>query len=202
MAYYYGMKIGFRKDILNYFEESSALKVSFAKDHWKSIEAIVKCIAKALKNGHKILLFGNGGSAADAQHIAAEFVNRFQIERRPLPAIALTTDTSIITSIGNDYNFVDVFSKQIMALGRKKDIAIGITTSGNSPNVLKGLKQARMQGLTTIGFLGRNGGKAKNLCDLKIIVNAESTSFIQEAHITTAHVICLLVDKVLYGKSR
>ncbi len=194
------MKIDFRKNIIDYFEKSSALKISFAQDNWRSIEAIVKCIARALDKGNKILLFGNGGSAADAQHIAAEFVNRFRMERRPLPAIALTTDTSIITSIGNDYTFDEVFSKQISALGRKNDVAIGITTSGNSKNVLLGLKEARRRGLKTIGFLGRDGGMAKNLCDIKIIVPAKDTSFIQETHITTFHIICLLVDEILYGK--
>lgn len=194
------MRTDFQESILNYFEESSATKLRFAKDNWKSIAAIAKCIAKAIKKGNKILLFGNGGSAADAQHIAAEFVNRFRMERKPLPAIALTTDTSIITSIGNDYTFDEVFSKQIMALGKKGDVAIGITTSGNSPNILNGLKQAHQQGLKTVGFLGRDGGRAKNLCDIKIIVRTESTSLIQEAHITAAHIICLLVDKILYGK--
>lgn len=196
------MKFDYKKNILDYFEESATTKLSFARDNYESIEAISKCIADAFKKGKKVLLFGNGGSAADAQHIAAEFVNRFRIERTPLPAIALTTDTSILTSIGNDYNFNDVFSKQIMALGKKGDIAIGITTSGNSPNVLSGLKQAHRQGLKTIGFLGRDGGRAKNLCDLKIIVPSSSTSFIQETHITTAHVICLLVDAILYGKNK
>lgn len=187
---------------MNYFEESSATKLRFAKDNWESIAATAKCIAKALKNRNKILLFGNGGSAADAQHIAAEFVNRFRIERSPLAAIALTTDSSILTSIGNDYDFKEVFSKQIMALGKKGDVAIGITTSGNSPNILNGLRQAHNQGLRTIGFLGRDGGKAKEFCDIKIIVRTEPTSLIQEAHITSAHVICLLVDEILYGKKR
>lgn len=202
MAYYYDMKNDFKESILNYFEESAQTKLRFAKDNWKSIATIAECIAKAIKNGNKILLFGNGGSASDAQHIAAEFVNRFRIERKPLPAIALTTDTSIITSIGNDYTFDDIFSKQIIALGRKGDVAVGITTSGNSPNVLNGLKEAHKLGLKTVGLLGRDGGKAKNLCDIKIIVPTEQTSLIQETHITTAHIICLLVDEILYGKKR
>lgn len=194
------MKIDFRKSILDYFEESSGLKISFAKTNWKSIEAIAKCIAKAFKSGNKILLFGNGGSAGDAQHIAAEFVNRFQMERIPLPAIALTTDTSIITSIGNDYSFDDIFSKQIRALGEKGDVAIGITTSGNSRNVILGLSEARKRKIFTIGFLGRDGGRAKKYCDIKLIVPASKTSHVQEVHITTGHIICLLVEKILFGK--
>jgi D-sedoheptulose 7-phosphate isomerase len=193
------MVIDFKREILDYFEESSVIKVSFARKNWDKILMAARTIATALKNRNKILLFGNGGSAGDAQHIAAEFVNRFRMDRPALPAISLATDTSIITSIGNDFDFQEIFSKQVSALGRKGDVAIGITTSGNSENVIKGLRQAKKQGMKTIGFLGRDGGRAKKYCDIKLIIPAEPTSFIQEAHITTGHVICLLVDRILFG---
>ncbi len=154
-------------------------------------------IAGRLATGHKIMLFGNGGSAADAQHIAAEFVNRFTIERPPLAAMALTTDTSILTSIGNDYGFDEVFSKQIRALGQKGDIALGISTSGNSANVLKAFKAARNAGIFTLGMTGR-GGKIKGLADMTLTVASEVTARIQETHILMGHILCELVDRILF----
>ena len=165
-----------------------------------NIDRIIKAadlISEAIKSGHKILLFGNGGSAGDAQHLAAEFVNRFKIERPPLAALALTTDTSIITSIGNDYHFNEIFSKQVAALGQKGDIAIGITTSGNSENVLKAVNAAKTSGIFTIGFTGR-GGKLAEAADLTLTVTSDTTARIQEVHITMGHIICDLVDRILF----
>jgi D-sedoheptulose 7-phosphate isomerase len=154
----------------------------------------------ALKAGNKIMIFGNGGSAADAQHIAAEFVNRFVIERPPLPAIALTTDSSIITSIGNDYDFSEIFAKQIRALGQPGDVAWGISTSGNSPNVLKALEMARKIGLATLALTGKDGGEIARTADLALNVAAGSTARIQETHITICHAICEMVDIKLFQK--
>jgi D-sedoheptulose 7-phosphate isomerase len=157
-------------------------------------------LADCVAAGHKILLFGNGGSAADCQHIAAEFVNRFRIERRPLGAIALTTDTSALTSIGNDYHFDQVFEKQIRALGQKGDIAWGISTSGNSPNVLQGVEAAREIGLFTLGMTGA-GGKLADAADLVLHVESDVTARVQETHITMAHILCELVDRILFPES-
>lgn len=165
-----------------------------------SLVQAAEIIADRLTDGHKIMLFGNGGSAADAQHIAAEFVNRFTIERPPLAAMALTTDTSILTSIGNDYDFVEVFSKQIRALGQEGDIAIGISTSGNSANVLKAFKAARDAGIFTLGMAGR-GGKIKDLADMALTVASDVTARIQETHIFMGHILCELVDRILFPES-
>ncbi len=159
-------------------------------------------IARALQRGNKVLFFGNGGSAADSQHLAAEFVNRFMIERPPLPAIALTTDTSILTSISNDYSFSEVFSKQIKALGVKGDIAVAISTSGSSTNVLKAVKVAKKMGLFTIGLTSSRGEKLINLVDLPIPVPSDSTPRIQEAHILLGHIICDLTDMMLFKNIR
>lgn len=158
-------------------------------------------VIEALREGRKILLFGNGGSAADAQHLAAEFVNRYQMERPGLPAIALTTDTSILTSIANDTTFEELFSRQIEALGQAGDVAIAITTSGRSPNVVRGVQTARQRGLRTIGLLGKDGGMVKDFVDLPIIVPSDSTSRIQEVHITIGHIVCELVERSLYPHS-
>ena len=157
-------------------------------------------IAGRLAGGHKIMLFGNGGSAADAQHIAAEFVNRFATERPPLAAMALTTDTSILTSIGNDYDFDEIFAKQIRALGKKDDIVLGISTSGNSTNVLKGFKAARKAGIFTLGMTGR-GGEMKDLADMVLTVASDVTARIQETHICMGHILCELVDRILFPEN-
>jgi D-sedoheptulose 7-phosphate isomerase len=186
--------------IIKIFKESARVKDSFLNENLNRLVNVIEVITAALKAGNKILLFGNGGSAADAQHIAAEFVNRFMIERPPLPAIALTTDTSIITSIGNDYDFSEIFSKQIRAIGQAGDIAWGISTSGNSPNVLKGLEMAKKMGLVTVAFTGKDGGDIAKIVDFSIHVATQSTPRIQEAHITAGHVICELVDIKLFQK--
>ncbi|MCS6806482.1 MAG: D-sedoheptulose 7-phosphate isomerase, partial [Blastocatellia bacterium] len=151
-------------------------KRRFFDAHPDAVARAALMLIEALRSGRKILLFGNGGSAADAQHIAAEFVNRYQMERPGLPAIALTTDTSILTSIGNDTTFEEIFSRQIEAFGQAGDVAVAITTSGRSPNVVRGVQAARQRGLHTIGLLGKDGGVVKDLVDLAIIVPSDSTS--------------------------
>ncbi len=186
-----------KKIILKNLEESIEVKDRFIKNNIDLISKGAEMIATCLASGHKILIFGNGGSAADAQHITAEFVNRFKIERSPLAAIALTTDTSIITSIGNDYHFDEIFSKQIKALGKKNDIAWGISTSGNSKNVIQAINAAKDIGISTIGLTGR-GGKLAESADLVFSVESDVTARIQEAHITLGHILCDLVDRILF----
>jgi len=183
--------------ILNTLEESVNVKEQFIKENIDLIQRAADLLAVCITSGHKILIFGNGGSAADAQHIAAEFVNRFQIERPPLAALALTTDTSIITSIGNDYHFDDIFFKQILALGRKDDIAIGISTSGNSKNVTKAVHAAKDIGIFTIGFTGR-GGELAECANHVFAVKSDVTARIQEAHSLLGHILCDLVDRILF----
>jgi len=183
--------------ILNTLKESIDVKERFITGNIDLIQKGADLLATSITSGHKILIFGNGGSAADAQHIAAEFVNRFQIERPPLAALALTTDTSIITSIGNDYHFEDIFLKQILALGRKDDIAIGISTSGNSKNVNKAVLAAKNIGMFTIGLTGR-GGELAACADLVFAVKSDITARIQETHITLCHILCDLVDRILF----
>jgi len=186
--------------IIKIFRESCQVKEAFVNDNLNRIVAVVGAVTEALKAGNKILLFGNGGSAADAQHLAAEFVNRFVIERPPLPAIALTTDTSVITSIGNDYDFMEIFSKQIRAIGQKGDIAWGMSTSGASVNVVKGLEAAKKIGMVTIGLTGRDGGDVARIADYALNVSSTSTPRIQEVHITVGHVICEMVDFKLFQR--
>src|SRR3989338_3565284 len=159
---------------------------------------IAEMIANALKGGHKILLCGNGGSGADAQHIPAEFTGRVRIERRGLPAISLTTDTSAITAIGNDYSFEQIFARQVEALGQKGDVLIAISTSGNSKNVIGAAKLSKSKGITVIGFTGKSGGQLKNLVDINFSAAADSAAFIQEMHITALHAICDVTDQLLF----
>jgi len=186
--------------IIKTFKESSRVKDIFLNENLGKLVNVIEAITAALKAGNKILLFGNGGSAADAQHIAAEFVNRFIIERPPLPAIALTTDTSVITSIGNDYDFSEIFSKQIRAISQQGDIAWGISTSGNSANVLKALEMAKKMRLVTLAFTGKDGGDIAKIVDFSINVSSSNTARIQETHITAGHVICEMVDIKLFQK--
>lgn len=157
-------------------------------------------LIETLKIGNKLLIMGNGGSAADAQHFAGEIVSRFRMERPGLPAIALSTDTSIITAIGNDYGFERVFSRQVEALAAPGDALIGISTSGNSANILKALEVGRQAGCSTIGLLGRDGGTIKPLCDLALIMPSDDTPRIQEGHITVIHIICDLIEQGLFGR--
>ena len=184
--------------ILNILEDSVKTKTEFIKSN---LDLILECsdiLTRCIISGHKILICGNGGSAADSQHIAAEFVNRFQIERRPLPALSLTTDTSVITSIGNDYSFDEIFSKQISALGQKDDVCIGISTSGSSKNVILAMQVAKEKGLFTIGFLGKDGGKLLSQVDLALCVKSNITARIQETHITLGHILCELIEKAIF----
>ena len=150
--------------------------------------------------GHKILICGNGGSAADAQHIAAEFIGRFHNERRALPAIALGTDTSILTSIANDYNYSQVFSRQVQGLGRAGDVFWGISTSGNSENVNKAIIEAKNKRMITIALTGKTGGEMVDTCDVALVIPSDSTARIQEMHILCAHIICQLIDDLDWGK--
>mgnify|MGYP000039168519 FL=1 len=150
--------------------------------------------------GHKILICGNGGSAADAQHIAAEFIGRFHNERRALPAIALSTDTSILTSIANDYNYSQVFSRQVQGLGRAGDVFWGISTSGNSENVNKAIIEAKNKRMITIALTGKTGGEMVDICDVALVIPSDSTARIQEMHILCAHIICQLIDDLDWGK--
>jgi len=183
--------------ILDILESSIATKRDCIESNIDLIIQAAEMLATCLSQGCKVLIFGNGGSAADAQHLAAEFVNRFQIERPPLAAVALTTDTSLLTSIGNDYHFDKIFSKQIEALGRPGDIAWGISTSGNSANVIQAIKAARKLGLKTIGMTGR-AGELAGCVDLVFAVASDTTARIQESHITVGHILCDLVDRKLY----
>jgi D-sedoheptulose 7-phosphate isomerase len=190
-----------KKFVLRALEESVRVKEQFINEHLDALLETARRLATCFATGHKLLIFGNGGSAADAQHIAAEFVNRFAVERKPLPALALTTDTSIITSISNDYSFDDVFSKQIQALGRKDDVALAISTSGNSGNVIRAVERARNMGLYTVGLTGCGGGQLRDCCDLPLIVASRSTPRIQESHAIAGHILCELVDRILFPES-
>lgn len=189
-----------KKFIEDIFDEAVKAHKEFALDGAAVIEDIAKTIAECFKNGNKLLIFGNGGSAADAQHIAAEFASRFVMERPPLPAIALTTDTSLLTAVGNDYSFDEVFEKQVSALANPGDVVWGISTSGNSENVVRGLKRAIKCEAVTIGFAGRDGGKMPGLCDHILVVEHQETARIQEIHIMSAHIICALVDEIMFGR--
>ena len=180
------------------FEETEKVKKQFLQENHPQLIAIIKLIADALENGSKLLLFGNGGSAAEAQHLAAEFVNRFLMNRPPLPAIALNTDSSILTSIGNDYNFSEVFSKQIVALGKEGDIAIGISTSGNSANVIRAIEVAKEMGIETIALTGNDGGDLAKVADHSLIVPSSSTPCIQEVHMAVGHILCEMVEAQIF----
>lgn len=175
-------------------QEGAELRLRVARDHARAIVEAASMITACLRSGGKLLFFGNGGSAADAQHLAAEFVGRFVAERRALAAIALTTDSSILTAVGNDYGFEQVFARQIAGLARPNDAAIGISTSGNSPNVVAAIQQAKTQGLKTIGLTGKDGGLLAKTVDLAISVSAVNTARIQECHITIGHILCELVE--------
>lgn len=156
-------------------------------------------IISTIKAGNKLLIAGNGGSASQAEHFTSELVNKYVLTRKGLPAVALTTDSSIITSVSNDYGYEEVFSRQIQSLGKKDDLFLAISTSGNSANIIQGLKSARAKGLVTLALLGRNGGKAKKLCDLSLIVPAYNTPRIQECHLLVIHIFCGMIDR--YFKS-
>jgi D-sedoheptulose 7-phosphate isomerase len=182
------------QQVLNSFRTGTELRNQVAQDCGENIVDAAALIAQCLRSGEKLLFFGNGGSAADAQHLAAEFVGRFQVERRALPAIALTTDSSILTAVGNDYGFDQIFARQVQALGRPGDVAIGISTSGNSPNVTSAIKQAAKQDLKTIGLAGKDGGSLAKCVDISIIIASTNVARVQECHITIGHILCELVE--------
>jgi D-sedoheptulose 7-phosphate isomerase len=183
------------------FRDSIAMKEALVQGGMDLILDMAEMIARAFRGKHRLFLFGNGGSAADAQHLAAEFINRFQMERPPLPAVALTVDTSVLTSISNDYQFEDVFQKQLEGLAQAGDVALGISTSGRSPNVVKALRWAREHGVQTIGWAGMAQGDMDLYCDLLLHVPSKNTARIQEGHIMVGHIVCALVDEMLYGES-
>ncbi len=163
------------------------------------IAEMVTLLVETFTRGGKLLVMGNGGSAADAQHFVAEIVGRFKMERRGLPAIALSTDTSILTAIGNDYGFDKVFRRQVEALAAPGDLVVGISTSGNSPNVQQALELAREMGCRTVGLLGKDGGSIKSVCDLPLIVPTDDTPRVQEGHITIIHIVCDLLEKTMFA---
>ena len=181
------------------FDDSADVKRRFARENGARMERVAQKMAETLRNGGKILLFGNGGSACDATHIAAEFVNRFVGDRKALAAISLTTDTAAITSIANDYEYDQIFSRQIAALGKRGDLAIAISTSGNSPNVISGVEEAKRGEIFTVAFTGGSGGKLASLADEAFVVPSKITARIQESHITLGHVLCELVEDRLFG---
>jgi len=192
-----------RTAITELFRESAKVRDVFLAEQSEALERAIDLVAAALGADHKVLLFGNGGSAADAQHIAAEFVGRFHGERRALPAIALTTDTSALTAISNDYGYDEVFARQMRGLARAGDVAIAISTSGKSASVLRAVEAARDLGVKTIGFTGGTGGPLASLVDVELRVSASTMSArIQETHILAGHVICELVDRKLFGTAR
>ena len=182
-------------------KDSIALKNKIIEngDILRLIGEIAKSIIKAYQNNKKVILFGNGGSAADAQHIAAEFVGKYYLDRDPLPAMALTVNTSSLTAIGNDYSFDTVFARQLEAFAQEGDIVIGISTSGNSENVFQALRLAKQKGLMTIAFTGRDGGKLKDIVDYCLRIPSNDTPRIQEGHITVGHIICEMVEREVFG---
>ncbi len=180
---------------------SAEVKRSLA-DHLDDAAAVAAVLVGAIRAGHKLLLFGNGGSAADAQHIAAELIGHFYVDRRPLPAIALTVDTSALTAIGNDYSFDVIFARQVEALGQPGDVAIGLSTSGNSTNVVEGLRAARAKGVTTVAMTGEQGGRAGELADYCVRVPSSETPRIQEAHILLGHVWAEIIEAAVVAAER
>ena len=194
-----------REDALTtHFRRSQSVMEQAAGDQAlrATMLAIADCITRSFRGGGKLLIAGNGGSAADAQHIAGEFLSRLRFDRNPLPAIALTTDTSVLTAVGNDYGYEQVFERQIRGLGRQGDVFIGISTSGRSPNVLAALDAARKLGITTIGFTGtaRGANALRALCDIVLAAPTDDTPLIQQIHITAAHAICEVVERDLFAR--
>lgn len=185
--------------IINQLQDHRKLMVQIENELSTTIANLAQRLIETFQIGNKLLIMGNGGSAADAQHFAGEIVSRFRIERPGLPAIALSTDTSILTAIGNDYGFERVFSRQIEALAAPGDAVIGISTSGNSPNVYRALEVARQAGCSTIGLLGKDGGSIKELCDIPLIIPSHDTPRVQEVHITVIHILCDLIEQGMFA---
>ena len=189
----------YREEIIKQITENISIKLNVIESHIEVIEGIVKTIIEAYKNNKKVIWFGNGGSAADAQHLACELVSKFQLERKAIPSISLTTNTSILTAISNDYDFENVFERQVEALAEKKDVLIGITTSGTSPNVIRALKTGRQKGTINIAFTGEYSDKIRKNSDHVISIPSNSTPRVQEVHILIGHIICDLVERTLFG---
>ena len=185
--------------ICEFLTESIELKQKIISNNLEEISQLIPTILSSFESNNKILLCGNGGSAADAQHFAAELVGRYRLERRSLPAISLTTDTSNLTAIGNDYGFEQIFSRQIDSLGLEGDVLVVISTSGNSKNLIKAVEIAQSKGMKTIGLLGKDGGKLKSLCNQVFVVPSNNTPRIQEIHILVIHMICEIVEHSLFG---
>jgi D-sedoheptulose 7-phosphate isomerase len=182
--------------------DSLETKRRFFDAHAGEVQRAADIIGQALRRGGKLLLFGNGGSAADAQHIAGELVNRFLQDRKALPAIALTTDGGILTCIANDTGFENIFARQIEPLGQKGDVCLAITTSGNSPNIIAACNQAHQQEMKVIGLLGRDGGRVAPICDLALIVSSDDTQRIQETHNLIGHILCELIESAMFPSGR
>lgn len=188
-----------RNLVIEQLKDSARVKVLTAEKLADSIVGAAVLIIRSYLRGGKVLLIGNGGSAADAQHIAGELVGRFKKERKALPALALTTNTTILTALGNDYSYDAIFARQVEAYGRSNDVLIAITTSGTSPNILKAVQSAKIRGIKVIGLTGKGGGSLKDMCDICLIVPSDDTQRIQEAHITIGHILCDLVERELFG---
>lgn len=188
--------------VVSSLQQGAELRIKVAEDCGRTIVKAASVIIENLRSGGKLLFFGNGGSAADAQHLAAEFVGRFVMERPGLPAMALTTNSSILTALGNDYGFDQVFARQIAALGQPGDVAIGLSTSGDSPNVIMGVEEAKKRRMKTIALAGKDGGALSKCVDIPITVAAENTAQIQECHIAIGHILCQLVEDCLFGDQR
>ena len=183
------------QDIAQELQDSAALKLQVASTQAGIIQAMIDCVWESMQQGGKLLLCGNGGSAADAQHLATECMVRLQVPRAPLPALALTTDTSLLTAAGNDDGFETIFARQVAGLGRPGDVLLAISTSGNSRNVVRAVEAARCQGLRTLGFLGRDGGALRPLVDIALVVPSTHTQRIQEVHITVGHIVCGALER-------
>jgi D-sedoheptulose 7-phosphate isomerase len=182
-------------DITRELRESAALKVHVAETQGAIMQAMIECIWESMQQGGKLLMCGNGGSAADAQHLATECMVRLETERAPLPAIALTTDTSLLTAAGNDYGFETIFARQVAGLGRPGDVLLVISTSGNSPNVVRAVEEAHRGGMHTLGLLGKDGGRLKQMVHMALVVPSSSTQRIQEVHITIGHILCGALER-------
>lgn len=186
------------RKIIKAFEDSISIKGKFVKENASLIAEVSKLIADAFNDGKKLLIFGNGGSACDASHMAAEFVNRFKMDRPGLPAVALNTDVAVLTSIANDYNYNEIFSRQIKTLADEGDIAIAISTSGSSKNILKAVDVAKKKKIIIVAFTGQKGVEFASKCDYAFVVPSDDTPRIQETHITLGHVLCQMVEEILF----
>jgi len=187
--------------VVDAFLASAEVKRQFAQTHAQRIIDVAQLLIRAFRDGRKVLLFGNGGSATDASHIAGEFVGRYGRDRMPLPALALSTDMAVLTCIANDYDYAEIFARQIHAHGRRGDVAIAISTSGHSPNILQGVEAARDDGLVTVGWTGSTGGKLIDLVDYGFLVPSTVTARIQECHITLGHVLCELIEERMFAQT-